>query len=75
MHLPNRLKALYTEYPRQYWLMITGIVFATAGGFLNDNIAPRAIWIGGLLIGLTSTLGLMLLSRVSLPRRTPVTEL
>lgn len=35
------------------------------GGFLNDNIAPQAIWIGGLLIGLTSTLALVLISRVS----------
>jgi MFS family permease len=25
------------------------------GGFLNDNITPRSIWIGGLMIGLTST--------------------
>jgi len=33
------------------------------GGFLNDNITPQAIWVGGLLIGLTSTLGLILLSR------------
>ena len=32
MNLINRLKALYNEYPRQYWLMITGIVLATAGG-------------------------------------------
>src|SRR5512134_373168 len=38
------------------------------GGFLNDNIAPRAIWTGGLLIGLSSTLGIFLLSRVSAPR-------
>ncbi len=37
------------------------------GGYLNDNIAPQAIWIGGLLIGLTSTLGLFLLSRASAP--------
>ena len=44
------------------------------GGFLNDNVAPRAIWIGGLLIGITSTLGLLLLSRVSAPGRTPLTE-
>ena len=44
------------------------------GGFLNDNIAPRAIWVGGLLIGLTSTLGLFLLSRVSAPRTTALTE-
>ena len=33
------------------------------GGFLNDTITPQAIWIGGLLIGLTSALGLVLLSR------------
>jgi MFS family permease len=44
------------------------------GGFINDNIAPRAIWVGGLLIGLTSTLGLFLLSRVSAPRTTALTE-
>src|SRR5215207_3751770 len=44
------------------------------GGFLNDNIAPRAIWIGGLLLGLTSTLGIFLLSRVSAPRRTSLVE-
>ena len=44
------------------------------GGFLNDNIAPRAIWIGGLLFGLTSSLGIFLLSRVSSPQTTPVME-
>jgi len=44
------------------------------GGFLNDNIAPRAIWIGGLLIGLTSALGIFLLSRISAPRTSPLTE-
>src|SRR5574339_1322673 len=32
MNLLNRLKFLYHEYPRQYWLMITGIVISTAGG-------------------------------------------
>ncbi|HNK64025.1 MAG TPA: MFS transporter [Anaerolineales bacterium] len=32
------------------------------GGYLNDNISPRAIWVGGLVIGLTSTLGLFLLN-------------
>lgn len=39
------------------------------GGFLNDNIAPQAIWIGGLLIGLASTLGLFLLSRSPAPKQ------
>src|SRR5215208_7584170 len=28
----HRIKALYNGYPRQYWLMITGIVLSTAGG-------------------------------------------
>lgn len=35
------------------------------GGYLNDNLSPRAIWIGGLLIGLTSTLGLFLLNSLT----------
>lgn len=33
------------------------------GGAINDNISPQAIWVGGLLIGLLSTVGLVLLSR------------
>jgi len=41
------------------------------GGFLNDNVFPRAIWIGGLLLGLTSAFGLFLRSRVSAPRTAP----
>ena len=40
------------------------------GGFLNDNISPRAIWIGGLLIGLTSVLGLIILNSISNARAT-----
>jgi len=35
------------------------------GGFLNDAIAPKAIWYGGLAFGLTSTLVLFLLARRS----------
>ena len=55
------------RYMSMHWL---GWGFARTlapiiGGYLNDNIAPQAIWIGGLLIGLTSTLGLFLLSRSS----------
>lgn len=33
------------------------------GGVLNDNIGPRWIWIGGMSIGLVSTLVLLALSR------------
>src|SRR5829696_7541907 len=32
MDPPLALKNVYNGYPRQYWLMITGIVLATAGG-------------------------------------------
>ena len=35
------------------------------GGWLSDAIHPRATWIGGLVAGLTSAFGLMLLSRRS----------
>ncbi len=35
------------------------------GGYLNDVISPQSIWIGGLLIGLTSTLGLFILNQLT----------
>jgi MFS family permease len=38
------------------------------GGFLNDNLYPQAIWIGGLLIGLTSTFGLIALNSMTKAR-------
>ncbi len=44
------------------------------GGFLNDAVSPRAIWIGGLLIGLTSAFGLFLLSRLTAARAAPQTQ-
>jgi MFS family permease len=64
------------RYMSMHWLGwgLARTLSPIVGGFLNDNIAPRAIWIGGLLIGLTSTLGIFLLSRVSSPRPSPLTE-
>lgn len=53
------------RYMSVYWLS-WGISRGAApliGGWLNDNISPRSIWIGGLLIGLSSTLGLAWLAR------------
>ncbi|HEY5902921.1 MAG TPA: MFS transporter [Anaerolineales bacterium] len=38
------------------------------GGYLNDAVAPRAIWIGGLIIGLASVAGLTLLARREMRR-------
>lgn len=63
------------RYMSVYWLA-WGISRSGApliGGWLNDNISPHAIWAGGLVIGLASTLGLFLLSRQ--PQREPLAEL
>jgi len=64
------------RYMSIYWLGwgLARTLSPIIGGFLNDNIAPRAIWIGGLLIGLTSTLGLFLLSRRSASPSTCLTQ-
>ena len=54
------------RYMSLYWLA-WGLSRATApliGGALNDNLGPQAIWVGGLLIGLTSVAGLALLTRL-----------
>jgi MFS family permease len=54
------------RYMSFYWFA-WGVARATApliGGFLNDSITPRAIWIGGLTIGLVSTFGLILFNRL-----------
>jgi MFS family permease len=52
------------RYMSIYWLGwgLARTLAPLIGGFLNDNVAPQAIWIGGLLIGLSSTLGLVLLN-------------
>lgn len=64
------------RYMSMHWLGwgLARTLSPILGGFLNDNIAPRAIWIGGLLIGLTSTLGIFLLSRMVALRTAPLPE-
>jgi MFS family permease len=50
------------RYMSFYWFA-WGIARAVApliGGFLNDSVSPRAIWIGGLVIGLASAVGLFI---------------
>lgn len=39
------------------------------GGFLNDNLAPVAIWYGGLALGLVAALGFVLLARALRARK------
>ena len=70
---PANLRGRYMSMHWLGWGMARTLA-PIIGGFLNDNIAPRAIWIGGLLVGLTSTLGIFLLSRVSAQRTAPVAE-
>jgi len=41
------------------------------GGFLNDNISPHAIWIGGLLIGLASVSGIFIFNYISSAQTAP----
>jgi MFS family permease len=64
------------RYMSIYWLGwgLARTLSPIIGGFLNDNIAPRAIWIGGLFFGLTSTFGLVILNRVSALRTAPLPE-
>ena len=33
------------------------------GGFLGDNLGPKSTWIGGLLIGLFSIIGFLVIRR------------
>ena len=60
------------RYMSIYWIGwgLARTLAPLIGGFLNDNVAPQAIWIGGLLIGLTSTLGLVLLNSMTQARAT-----
>jgi MFS family permease len=58
---PADMRGRYMSF---YWFA-WGIARGAApliGGFLNDNISPRSIWIGGLTIGLSSTIGLFIFS-------------
>ncbi|MBE0671309.1 MAG: MFS transporter [Anaerolineales bacterium] len=60
------------RYMSIYWVGwgLSRTIAPLLGGFLNDAISPRSIWIGGLLLGLASTLGLFILHNISKPRET-----
>lgn len=53
------------RYMSIFWLTqgISRAIAPLYGGWLNDNISPKAIWVGGFGIGLSSTLGLFALSK------------
>ncbi len=58
------------RYMSIYWIGwgLARTLAPLIGGFLNDNVAPKSIWMGGLLIGLTSVTGLILLDRITQAR-------
>ena len=64
---PANLRGRYMSI---YWLGwgLARTLAPLIGGFLNDNLFPQAIWIGGLLIGLTSTIGLIALNSITKAR-------
>jgi len=64
------------RYMSMHWLGwgLARTLSPMIGGFLNDNISPHAIWIGGLLIGLTSVFGIFLFNGLSVSQTTPLTE-
>ncbi len=64
------------RYMSMHWLGwgLARTLSPIIGGFLNDNVSPQAIWIGGLLIGLTSVLGIFLFNRRSASPTTPHTQ-
>ena len=57
--------AVSTVMVRSALFVVSRTLAPLIGGYLNDNISPRSIWIGGLLFGLTSTLGLTLLNSLT----------
>jgi MFS family permease len=59
---PAHLRGRYMSI---YWFGwgLARTVSPLIGGFLNDSVAPRAIWIGGLVLGLSSVLVLSGLAR------------
>jgi MFS family permease len=58
------------RYMSMHWLGwgLARTLSPIIGGFLNDNVSPQAIWIGGLLIGLTSVSGIFLFNYISSTR-------
>jgi len=64
------------RYMSIYWLGwgLARTLSPILGGFLNDNISPKAIWIGGLVCGLTSVCGIFLFNYILSTRTTPQTQ-
>jgi len=64
------------RYMSVYWLSwgLARTLAPLIGGLLNDTIGGQAIWLGGLVIGAASTLGLVLIGQTALPSPRPQVE-
>jgi MFS family permease len=70
---PADMRGRYMSVYWFAWGLARGIA-PLLGGWLNDAVAPRAIWIGGMLVGLVSAAGLVAFSRRH-PERKPALAL
>ncbi len=59
---PADMRGRYMSISGLTWNAAYGIAPIT-GGYLSDNIAPRAIWVGGLVTGLAAFLGYSALAK------------
>jgi MFS family permease len=59
---PADMRGRYMGFYGLTWMIGVGIG-PVIGGYLSDQIAPVAIWIGGLAIGLVASLGYLVLDR------------
>jgi MFS family permease len=57
---PPAMRGRYMSLYNLTWGVGFGIG-PVIGGYLNDNLAPAAIWYGGLLMGLAAAFGFILL--------------
>lgn len=64
------------RYMSVYWIGwgLARTAAPLVGGFLNDAIAPRAIWVGAWTLGLVSAFGLFLLARRETPEILPASS-
>ncbi len=59
---PAEMRGRYMSIYGLTWSISQGIG-PVLGGFLNDNLGPKAIWYGGALIGLVSVVSFLVLAR------------
>ena len=59
---PAEMRGRYMSIYGLTWGLAAGIG-PVVGGMLNDTLGPKAIWYGGFLVGLASTVSFLMLAR------------